>query len=42
MYDDYLAIPAFNLFSYVVGVVAQLGDLFRLNWENFDNNIEQN
>lgn len=27
-YDDYLAILAFNLLSYVVGAVAQLGEHF--------------
>ena len=35
-YDSYLAISAFNLLSYVVGVDAQLGkhgDFFRLRWD---------
>ena len=35
--NDDLAISAFNLLSYVVGVDAQLGehcDIFRLRWEN--------
>lgn len=30
MYEDYLAISVFNLLSYEVGVVAQLGKTFRL------------